>query len=56
MTKPQDWSSFQYRPLPGTPLLQCARCGASYLDDKPSREAHRTVFGHLPPAPKRERE
>jgi hypothetical protein len=46
---PADWAATAYRPSPGTALLHCARCGAAYLDDGPSRDAHRTVFGHRPP-------
>jgi hypothetical protein len=46
---PIDWAALQYRPS-GAPLLRCARrgCGASYVDDEPSRAAHVTVFGHSP--------
>ena len=45
-----DWAAFGYRPDPRTPLLRC-RCGGAYLDDGPSRAAHRTVFGHQPREP-----
>jgi hypothetical protein len=48
--QPARWDRLQYQPAPGTPLLTC-RCGASYLDDQPSRDAHRTVFGHDPQRP-----
>ena len=47
--KPVRWDTLQYHPAPNTPLLAC-KCGASYLDDEPSRTAHRTVFGHDPEA------
>jgi hypothetical protein len=41
------WDQVQYTPAPGTRRLTC-KCGATYLDDEPSREAHRIVFGHDP--------
>jgi hypothetical protein len=44
---PVDWAALAYRPAPSTPLRTC-RCGARYLDDEPSRDAHRIVFGHRP--------
>jgi hypothetical protein len=57
--RPADWRALQYQPS-GAPLLRCDRrgCGAAYLDDEPSRQAHVAVFGHSPrplePAPGRE--
>jgi hypothetical protein len=48
-----DWSALQYRPAPSTPLRTCC-CGARYLDDGPSRDAHRIVFGHRPAQPREE--
>lgn len=44
---PVKWDALQYQPAPSTPLLAC-KCGASWLDDKPGRDAHRVVFGHDP--------
>ena len=46
---PTDWSAVQYQPT-GAPVLRCARrgCGAAYVDDEPSRQAHIAVFGHSP--------
>jgi hypothetical protein len=49
-----DWAAAQYEPNPGTPLLRCHRCGASWLDDKPGRVAHVAVFGHSPRDPEPE--
>lgn len=43
------WDALQYQPAPSTAVHAC-KCGAKYLDDKPGREAHRTVFGHDPQA------
>ena len=45
--QPVDWSAYQYQPDPATPLRRCT-CGAAYLDDAPSRNAHLVVFGHRP--------
>ena len=44
-----DWTRLQYQPT-GAPLLRCDRrgCGAAYVDDEPSRQAHVAVFGHSP--------
>ena len=46
--RPADWDALGYRPAEGTPLLRCARCGGSWLDDEPGRAAHIAVFGHSP--------
>jgi hypothetical protein len=48
--RPADWKALQYQPAEGTPLLRCDRrgCGAAYVNDEPSRQAHVAVFGHSP--------
>jgi hypothetical protein len=46
--RPAQSARDSYRPAEGTPLLACSACGANYLDDRPSRAAHRAVFGHAP--------
>jgi len=45
--RPADWTALQYQPAEGTPLRRCG-CGAAYVDDEPSRQAHVAVFSHSP--------
>ena len=51
--RPADWTALQYQPDPNARLLRCDRrgCGAAYVDDEPSRQAHIAVFGHSPRPP-----
>ena len=47
-TPPAQAARPAYQRGEDTPLLACATCRANYLNDPPSRAAHKIVFGHRP--------